>query len=332
MQFTLFVQKDYQNNRVFDPESPLNRDNYLYSFRKLKEEIKQLGHDLNTQDLSPVESSDGTIYIDMPKSPPRSKRSWVILQESEVVRPDNYETSRHGAFEKVFTWKPELVDSKKYIKLNFCHQILEPTNNSYFTDKRLLVLVSGNKMSSHPKQLYSSRKKAILDMEKLLGHEFAYYGPGWERFYLSNTKILKAFRKLRLEFLLPLQKTPGYEGLLKEKILGMNHFRFSLCFENARDIPGYITEKIFDCFFASVVPVYWGAPDIAECIPAECFVDYRSFKSHEELAEFLKNMDQSTFERYLEAAQEFLRSKFVAPFSAEHFARTIVSYVVQGHL
>lgn len=30
------------------------------------------------------------------------------------------------------------------------------------------------------------------------------------------------------------------------------------CFENVRDLPGYITEKIFDCFFAEYIPIYWG--------------------------------------------------------------------------
>lgn len=328
MIYTFYVDKPYLNNKAFDPESSLNRDNCLYAFMKLKEKFQEKGHDLNTQDITPADSSDGTIYIDMPKSKPVSTRSFVILQESEVVRPDNYDKSRHADFEKIFTWKPGLVDDTKYIKLNFCHKILEPVNNNYFTDKRLLVVVSGNKMSPHPKQLYSARKQAILELEKLLGHEFAYYGPGWERFYLSNTKILKAFKKLHLEFLLPKQRTSSYEGMLDSKLKGMNHFRFSLCFENARDIPGYITEKIFDCFFASVVPVYWGAPDITEHIPADCFIDFRNFDSYEALAQHLKDMDQSTFERHLAAAKEFLNSPRAEVFSGEHFAEVITGQVL----
>lgn len=330
MLLTLHVQKDYQNNRIFDPESPLNRDDYLFSFRKLRDEFKARGYDLSTQDLAPSEVSKGTIYIDMPKFSPREENPFVILQESEVVRPDNYDISKHNVFKKIFTWKPELVDGSKYIKLNFCHKILDPVEKSYFTDKRLLVVISGNKMSSHPKELYSERKKAIKELEKLFGHEFAYYGPGWERFYLSNTKILKAFKKLHLEFLLPLQKTPCYEGLLKDKLSGLNHFRFSLCFENAREIPGYVTEKIFDCFFASVVPIYWGAPDIDSYIPKECFIDYRNFSNIRDLAEYLKDMDQSTFERYLQAAKEFLQSPQVSCFSGEHFANVVTENVLNS--
>ena len=48
---------------------------------------------------------------------------------------------------------------------------------------------------------------------------------------------------------------------------------FAICYENARDIPGYITEKIFDCFFAGCVPIYWGgAPNVTDHIPANTFI------------------------------------------------------------
>lgn len=328
MRFTLFVEKPYQNNEIFNDKSPLNRDDYLYSFRMLRTEFERRGHSLETQDLAPVDQSDGVIFIDFPKTLERGKKSYLILQESEVVRPDNYDLARHHEFEKIFTWKDSLVDGKKYFKLNFCHRLLEPFNQVAFVDKRLIVCVSGNKSSRHPFELYTARKRAIRALEKQVGHEFAYYGPGWDRFYLSNTKILKLFKKLKLEWTLPQQKTLSYEGLLKEKQTGMNHFRFCLCFENARDIPGYITEKIFDCFFASVVPVYWGAPDIADHIPKDCFIDFRDFSDVPSLAKFLMNMDQSTFERYLEAARQFLKSDQARVFSGEHFAATVVGQVL----
>jgi len=36
----------------------------------------------------------------------------------------------------------------------------------------------------------------------------------------------------------------------------LNGHRFAICFENCV-FPGYVTEKIFDCFLAGCVPVYW---------------------------------------------------------------------------
>ena len=43
------------------------------------------------------------------------------------------------------------------------------------------------------------------------------------------------------------------------------------------DTPGYMTEKIWDSFKAKTVPVYWGASNIEEYVPKNCFIDYRDF-------------------------------------------------------
>ncbi|KAB7887432.1 hypothetical protein GBG19_10625 [Poseidonibacter ostreae] len=68
-----------------------------------------------------------------------------------------------------------------------------------------------------------------------------------------------------------------------------------MCYENARDIPGYITEKIFDSFFAGCVPVYLGADNITEHIPKECFIDKREFDTYEKLYKYLKNMSDEEY-------------------------------------
>jgi hypothetical protein len=64
----------------------------------------------------------------------------------------------------------------------------------------------------------------------------------------------------------------------------LEKYKFSICYENARDTPGYITEKIFDCFFAGCVPIYWGANNITDHIPKECFIDKRDFEDYKVLA------------------------------------------------
>ena len=37
---------------------------------------------------------------------------------------------------------------------------------------------------------------------------------------------------------------PSYDGPVKSKFTALSQARFSICFENARDIRGYLTEKI----------------------------------------------------------------------------------------
>ena len=61
-------------------------------------------------------------------------------------------------------------------------------------------------------------------------------------------------------------------GTLTSKNQTMQMYKFSICYENARGLPGYITEKIFDSFLANV-PIYWGADNISKHIPDECFID-----------------------------------------------------------
>ena len=70
---------------------------------------------------------------------------------------------------------------------------------------------------------------------------------------------------------------------IDDKISCLREFRFCLCLENC-SYPGYVTEKIIDCLVAGVIPLYQGAPDIAEFIPAECFIDISQYSDLGELA------------------------------------------------
>ena len=93
-------------------------------------------------------------------------------------------------------------------------------------------------------------------------------------------------------------------------------------------IPGYITEKIFDCFFAGCVPVYWGAPNITEHIPQNCFIDRRKFKSHEELYSYIKNMPENEYQTIQMNIENYLFSEKAEPYRAETFANTIVEHIL----
>jgi hypothetical protein len=92
------------------------------------------------------------------------------------------------------------------------------------------------------------------------------------------------------------------------KIITLGKYRFALCFENCI-YPGYLTEKIFDCFFAGTIPIYLGAPNVQELIPKESFIDFRDFNDFEKLYSFLKRIDKSTARNYHEAAAAFLKSR-----------------------
>lgn len=50
--------------------------------------------------------------------------------------------------------------------------------------------------------------------------------------------------------------------------------------------------RIFDCFFAGCIPIYWGADNVNAHIPEGCFIDKREFDSYEE---YIKNMSDKDY-------------------------------------
>ena len=82
-------------------------------------------------------------------------------------------------------------------------------------------------------------------------------------------------------------------------------YKYTLCFENDL-FPGYITEKIFDCFYSGTVPIYYGAPDVEKYIDSKAFVDFRNFKNFKELDSYLKNISNIEYEKIKNAGKEFI--------------------------
>ena len=97
----------------------------------------------------------------------------------------------------------------------------------------------------------------------------------------------------------------GWRGQIPDKLKTLSSYKFAICFENG-SYPGWISEKIFDCFAAGVMPVYLGAPDIGNLMPASCFIDFRKFKSYDELHRHLLSISEREMEGYRRSIKEFL--------------------------
>lgn len=90
-------------------------------------------------------------------------------------------------------------------------------------------------------------------------------------------------------------------------------------------LPGLCHGEDLDALLAGTIPVYQGAPDILDYVPADCFVDVRRFATLGEMADFLQRLSSSEANRYLEAAKEYLAS---AAF-ARHTCGCYVNQMVQ---
>lgn len=68
-------------------------------------------------------------------------------------------------------------------------------------------------------------------------------------------------------------------------------FKFSIAYENC-NMPGYITEKLIDCYLSNTVPIYCGSLGEVAPYPKESMICVDDFASFDELIERIKEIDQ----------------------------------------
>ena len=317
---------------VVNPHKELTVDGYLF-----KNAQASIGHNLckpwcdvyalgQSQDIDFVTFDqvkdfaklDGCMFLDRPfANDPEANallalpiKKYLVLYESAMIRPDNWEPGYHALFDKVFTWSDGHVDGRKYIKINFSIEP-QPLNGFVvdevrFQHRKLLTLIAGAKTHAHPNELYSHRLTAIRWYEQTHARDFDLYGTGWDA-----------------------ATFPSYRGRVDNKIEVLGNYNFSICYENATNYPGYITEKLLDCLSAQNVAVYGGDTTIGTKIPEKCFIDVRNFKSLPELHSYIKGMPASEYLGYIAEIQKFFANGSVTQFSNPTFANTIVGTVAQ---
>lgn len=160
------------------------------------------------------------------------------------------------------------------------------------------------------RELYGERLKAIRYFSAVPG--FDLYGWRWDKMpkhplYFHYGKYAKR----------------AWKGSPEDKTKIMGEYKFAICFENC-EAPGWISEKIYDCFAAGCIPVYFGAPDITSYVPAECFIDFRKFKNYKELHQFLSSLSGEEMSGYREAIRQFLVKSVKENKSIEDFAKAIL--------
>lgn len=230
----------------------------------------------------------------------KSQKRFLVAFEPHVVMPQLYGDRIPKYFDKIFVMFDDYIDDKKYFKLYYPQPRLAPLDQKVaFDQKKLCTLINGKWFSRRPLELYSQRVKIVKFFEALGTDEFDVYGKGWEGHQ-------------------------SWKGYVDSKWETLVNYKFCICYENMHTQNGYITEKIFDCLIGRCVPVYWGASNIGDYIPSDCFIDRRLFASDEELYHYLSNMDEETHEKYLSAGQAYLGSPESEYFSIEYFVDLIV--------
>ena len=86
---------------------------------------------------------------------------------------------------------------------------------------------------------------------------------------------------------------------------------------------------MFDCFFLRCVQVNRGTDNVADFIPADCFINRRHFSDTAAVYTFLKAITGQEFRGYQQSIVAFLESNAVCLFSSECFVEAIVETIVQ---
>ncbi len=326
----------YLRNIAFDIKK--NKGPEALIFSTLKHYLKERSIEIDTYDIAKKTLLFKCVYFDIPYL--WNFKAWkmiflnkdkniLICHESALVIPFNYWKILHLFFVKVYTWYDPFVDNRKYFKRHWPKSSSGiKTKPKSFSKKKFLIIINKNILPFFPfkllnffgKELYTERIKAVEFFERTIPDKFYLYGRGWNK-----------PKKLNLtEHIFGYKKHKAYKGEIGDKIELLSNFKFSLCFENLSDVNGYITEKIFDCLKAKCVPIYYGATDIENYIPKDCFIDFRNFSDYEELLNFLNSIDEKTYDKYIEKIEKLLSGKkFIDMWFENGFAKFFLEDILE---
>jgi hypothetical protein len=247
---------------------------------------------------------------------PREKRALVLLEPANI-NPSLYYTSFYRSrFHTVFTWDLNLLRrNPSYVQINVPRGAdplkyrTNPFRDLRFADKKLVVAVNSNRWSYMPQSNYRFRIRAYKHFDRTCPGQFDLFGIGWNQphSFLEKHFGYPTFAAFR-------HPIHSYD----EKVRTIANYRFFLCIENNAFQPGYISEKLTDCFCARCVPVYYGWKGTGAYVPRDTWIDMRDFRDLCKLSVFLKGMSEAEHRRYLDAIDRFLGSDRLEFFMTEH--------------
>ena len=199
--------------------------------------------------------------------------AYAYCYEDPLIRPVNGDRKHLLKYRKVFTSNEDLVDGDRFIKLDYPNDLTMVSTAPWGERPMCCVLIAGNKALArpNPRNLHHRRVAIARAFEQHAPELFALYGRGWGQPAVRSGVTGRLLKRLR-EWQAKLHKTapafPSWRGTVHAKAEVLTRARFAIAYENVQGSPGYITEKIFDCFVHGCVPVYLGTPGAAASIPA----------------------------------------------------------------
>jgi hypothetical protein len=329
----------WKNNFFLKEKHPLYPDSY-YLIDKIIEYAKIKNIELISLDqVRKTNKLDYIFCFDLPKFDnifskkilkDNKIKKILIINESKVIYSRNFQKNIYKYFYKIFTWADDLVDNKKFFKLydGFDHNnlFIKNINKKYFS-----CMVNENKILNYDNSLYSKRLECIKWFEKKHNADFHLFGFNWDkRFIISRYKIIRLFNRINFLTKIFSYNFKCYKGTvkrsLKNKLSTLKNYKFSFVFENSSE-NGWITEKLFHCFFSLTVPIYIGAPNINKYIPKNCSINFYDFKNYDELYNYLKQIKKKEYLNYIKNIKIFLSSSKYKKFTSHYNLKILLKKI-----
>lgn len=302
-----------------------------YLMRMLRDAFLKKGIEINTPDINLGRKISFEIYIEGQTLEDSPHPKYLLALENPFINPLNQNLEYCRQFDHVFSWNPGLSSIPNFTLLLVPNEI-RISSFSKFEERYIFSsLINANKRfpKSIPGDLYEERLALIKWYELHHPEDFRLYGLGWEKPSPAFTKAEKFRRRIdRLRTqLYGYRPFPSFHGALENKGSVYRFSKFAFCYENTKNLDNYITEKIFDAMIYGCVPVYWGASNVCDFIPEDCFIDRGRFKNTSELHDFLKSIDGKAYSNFQVAIHNFLKSSKSDIFKAEEYVNKVVDIV-----
>jgi len=349
----------YNQDALFDPQNAkLNRDDILGPYIYLREWLTQRGIAVHTADyfFRNKISDEKNLYVSLgiwEHYRELAKRNDVRLLaffavECPIVEPALYRELKQAQnyFKHIFTTSDSASLERFTNSPIRCETFRYPISYNDVdeaqwkqTQRKFLAMINTNRLPRLDwQELYTERLRAVEYFARF--DEIDLYGTGWNEpsFKSGKARMPATVQRLYRQGLrywdrlhpnpLLIAARRVYRGAVVSKAETLGRYTFAICFENSI-LKGWITEKIFDCMRAGTIPIYWGAPDILDCVPSNCFIDMRRFAKYAELRDHLKSFTAKEIQSYRENARDYMRSPQFRPFTKQAFAEIFARLIAE---
>lgn len=239
----IYPEPGYEGESLFLRPAP---NNWQKGNAEVMRRLKQEGYTVKVWPCEVDTQNDIGLAFDHPvydcKIP---DTALCVSLEPPVVRPRFFQRIHGWPYKRIITCHKPFVDDKYIFYSPFPTMPYDGPLAEKKTGK-LVAISSGNKKFGTPGEMYTTRRNVYMGFGKHLD----LYGWGWE----SDPEVRDAC---------------NYLGQVENKIKILSQYETAIVIEN-QVVPGYTSEKYWDCLQAGTKMVYIGSyPDygIEEALP-----------------------------------------------------------------